>query len=50
MFTDLPSHVFWSINDKPYATFKSFLDKKIKLEKFDYKILVNEYVTASSFR
>jgi len=50
MLDNLPKHVWWSINNIPFANFKSFLDSKIKLEKFDYQILINEYVTVSSFR
>jgi hypothetical protein len=45
-----PSHVFWSINDRPYSTFREFLDNGIKLEKFDYKILVDHPVKCLTFR
>jgi hypothetical protein len=34
----VPEHIYWSINDKPYATFKEFLDRHEKLTSFEYDI------------
>jgi len=45
-----PKHIYWSVNDKPYATFKEFLENTIKLEKFDYQILVESPVLSDGFR
>lgn len=46
----IPEHVFWSVNDKPFATFREFLDQDIKLEKFDYQIISHKIVEFTSFR
>jgi hypothetical protein len=46
----IPKHVFWSINNKPFATFREFLDQGIKLEKFNYQILSHNTVVCTSFR
>ena len=45
----IPKHIYWSVNKKPYATFREFLDKKIKLEHFDYQIN-DAPVQSNSFR
>ena len=50
MYTNLPPHVFWSINQKPYANFRQFLDNNIKLESFDYKISIDKNVDDYTFR
>ena len=34
----VPNHIYWSVNDIPYADFKFFLNKNIPLKKFNYKI------------
>tara|TARA_B100001173_G_scaffold312364_1_gene333213 strand:- start:3224 stop:4177 length:954 start_codon:yes stop_codon:yes gene_type:complete len=34
----VPEHIFWSINNTPYANFKQYLDSNIKLKTFDYQI------------
>ena len=49
-YKNLPDHIWWSINDIPYAKFKTFLEQGIKLEKFDYRVLTNKNVVADSFR
>ena len=46
----IPKHIYWSVNKKPFATFREFLDKKIKLENFDYQIKVSSPVQSNSFR
>jgi len=50
MYNNLPKHIWWEVNGKPYANFKSFLEKNIKLDSFDYKILSDAPITSSSFR
>ena len=47
---EVPKHIYWSVNDVPYARFVDFLDKQIPLTKFDYNIKVDKDVQAKSFR
>lgn len=46
---EVPKHIYWSVNDSPYADFKSYLDKNIPLKKFNYKIAPLD-VDCDSFR
>ena len=33
----IPKHIYWSVNKKPYATFREFLDKSSMINKIDWK-------------
>jgi len=46
---EVPKHIYWSVNDSPYADFKSYLDNNIPLKKFNYKIAPLD-VDCDSFR
>jgi hypothetical protein len=46
----IPKHIFWTVNNKPYGTFREFLDQKVKLEKFDYQIILDRSTTCDTFR
>lgn len=50
MYKHLPPHILWAINGKPYANFRQFLDNNIKLDSFDYKILIDKNVNNYTFR
>lgn len=50
MYDNLPSHIFWSINEIPYSNFKDFLDQNIKLDSFDYQILTHNTIENKTFR
>lgn len=49
-YKNLPNHIWWSVNNIPYAEFKTFLKQNIKLDTFDYQILVDKYIVADTFR